>query len=241
MKILHKKINQHVSRYGKFYFSHILSLIFLLLLFNIKTYAQCPSGYELVGETEENYICIKVSRFTGNWKSSEKAQVKDALRAVKDESIRNWIMKNVELERTTINNEIPVSASAGRLKFKDSYFAKGVTDSARDNLLVFEAGKAFWHKMKDTPLPSGGTLTTWFGGFAGEHLSVIIDMRKAKYNNENLTRYFDSIDTDSSFGHVFRAMALELENPSEDKSQKKWDSAMNEFRSHIEPLLKMKP
>ena len=171
---------------------------------------------------------------------------------MKDANLRNWIWQNAKFERVNAD-EMPsaVSASGSVLRFRDNFFPdnttvakrENLTVAKRENLLAFEAGKVFLTTNKNKPLPGGGTLVTWFGGYVGGYFSVIGDMHAAKHRGEDLLWMHDQLDEHSSFGHVFRAQALQLTRPAGDAlgTQQQWDSGVSEFRTRIEPLLRENP
>lgn len=181
---------------------------------------------------------VVVAKWSGNWGKQEKALVHDALLGVKDEGLRNWISANVQFTRSKLDGVSPLSATGTVLRFKDDFFTK-TTTAKQEDLIAFEAGKAFWASMKDKPVGEGKTLERWFGGYSGGHISAIGNMHKAKHRNNDFFTH-DRIDAASSFAHIFRAYALQLDKPKEQKAQKEWDGVIREFRTRIVPLLRDK-
>ena len=177
-----------------------------------------------------------VRRFTGHWNERDKQVVIDALRAFQDSDLRNWIATNPELDRFTADRFGPLTVSGSTLRFKDGFFE--AQPAKRENLLAFESGKAFFHRMKDTRLADGSTLETWFNAYADGHGSVIADMKIAKHRGDNLAELGDLFDVSSRFGHMFRAQALQLERPPGYGTDRDWARATAEFRTRIAPLLR---
>lgn len=176
--------------------------------------------------------------FTGKWNKKDKQLVTDTLGEVKDSELRDWIATKAELNRFKANNFSPLTASGSTLRFKDSFFQE--SPARRVNLITFEAGKVFWDKVKDRRLADGTTLHSWFLAFSGRNQSVIGDMKVAKHKGVGFSGLGDTGEY-SQFGYLFRAQALQLTRPTDGDSQQKWDSAMSEFRTRINPLLQENP
>jgi hypothetical protein len=169
-------------------------------------------------------------------------RVLDTIPALKkDKGIWDWV-KNVELElriESAGNPMIPpmMSPWAGdsKLIFTESFLTE--TPAERENLIAFESGKLFFTMMKDKTVKDGKTLEKWFRDYAGRYGSTILNMRKAKHQNENLPMVVDIADYPSEFGYIFRAQALQLDKPTDLKVQKEWDEAIREFQTYVYPLL----
>ena len=178
-----------------------------------------------------------VAKWSGNWNKTEKASAQHALLGLKDEGLRNWISANVEFTRSKPDGS-PLSADASVLKFKDDFFTK-TTTAKQEDLIAFEAGKAFWGSMKNKPVGEGKTLEIWFSGYSGGHFSTIGEMHRTKHGNNDFFTD-DRADAASSFAHIFRAYALQLDKPKEREAQQKWDGVIREFRTRIDPLVRDK-
>lgn len=66
MKIEQASFHKFKIHLGKLFLLQLITLMFVLYVFNLNTYAQCPQGYTLIDETEDEYICIrneKVQRY----------------------------------------------------------------------------------------------------------------------------------------------------------------------------------
>jgi hypothetical protein len=181
--------------------------------------------------------------FTGNWNPSDMKIFDASLKEVKDADLKNWIATTAGKDRFTADNFSPITASGSTIRFKNGFFDTNTTTATRVNLLVFEGGKVFWTTMQDKPLTSGETMGTWFVTYSGNHLSIIQSMREATYLNENLTKIHDFEDAHSTFGQVFRAVALQLSPPagSDAKQQIEWNDVVSTFSAHIDPLLRGNP
>lgn len=211
----------------------------ILVLFEDPASAQCKPGDILVGEDENYYYCSSpVANWSGKWDENEKKLVNNTLRGLKDGKLRNWIAANVQFNRSKPDGVSPLSVNGSVLNFKDDFFTKS-TNAKRENLIAFEAGKAFWNSMKDKPVGEGKTLETWFIGYYGGHFSAIGDMHTAKHGNEDLPTT-DRLDAPSSFAHIFRAQVLQMNRPKEPKAQQEWNTVIREFRRRIDQLLQVK-
>jgi hypothetical protein len=205
----------------------------------------CSDGEHYCGEGSrcaENNQCFAVSQaqplgidFTGTWSDREKGVVSDLLRGFKDESLRDWIEAQAEANRFKANNFGSISVNGSTLRFRDGFFQE--KPARRENLLAFEAGKAFWNSNKDRQLGDGKTLESWFFAYSAVHGSVITDMKVAKNQGGDDLSTLGDFDAVSQFAYMFRAQALQLARPAAARSsQKEWESVSKEFRARIAPL-----
>lgn len=217
--------------------------------------AQCPeNSHEIARERvgtelrikcacDANYMahgrrCIPKVAFKGNWDDpAQKLLVQETLNRVTDRDLRNWIAAHVGFERWHRDDGGAVSANGPDLRFRNEFFDSTTSDDWRVNLLVWEAGKVFLTDWQNEPLPGGGTLGAWFGGFWGEHAGVIRDMRAANHGTDNLNWVKDP-DMFAAFADVFRAEALQIALAKEDPRKDKWDTVRAEFRNRVQSLLR---
>jgi len=205
---------------------------------------------DALNEDRQKTAMIPIAKWLDNyWGTGEKEMIQNALSRLKDRKIRNWIATNVQFVRFKymVPSNFPdyMSSGASLLRFKDGFFLGNTTDARRENLIAFEAGKAFYLSMKDQPAEGGKPLRTWFEDFSGLHDKVIVEMKAAKhhdanYHNEGLSFIQDYADPESRFGYIFRAQALQLDNPKSQLERQEWDEVILEFRKHVDPLLRDK-
>lgn len=227
-----------------------IAIVFGLLLASRvpDLFAQCGPNEVLVGEDEDNYYCEDkdkipkpnkppesnspdVANWSGNWDKKEKELVRSALSRLKDKKIRDWIAANVRFElRDDPGQQDMISPWAGNatLIFNNYFFSRGSTNARRENLIAFEAGKAFWLNK----VVGNRTFNAWFSKYSADHLSLIRRLVNAKHQQEDMSFiYDDPQESSSAFGYVFRAQALGLQL---DKT------AQNEFEVRIAPFLQGK-
>jgi|SRR5579864_2411848 len=232
-------------------------VVTLFLLRNTVCYGQdptCPPGTHEVSRDTVNRVlrCDPdvvtapsplSPNWSGGWVTGEKKSVRDALAAVKDEELRKWIVANAEFRRLhepvnpLIHNDALI-ADRMALKFNEDFF----TDSKarQDNLMAFESGKVLWHAVKDRSVGQNQTFEAWFGSYALEHDSTIRQMKFAKHQQDSLSDLVDWTDYYSKFAYVFRAQALDLEKPQDEKTRQVWETVVRDVRMHLDPLLKTK-
>jgi hypothetical protein len=233
----------------------VLGAMIFVVLFAGTAKAQCPDGsHEISRERAGNELrikcacdssytrhgnrCIPNVKFKGNWiNENQKILAREALSRVKDQDLRNWIAANVSFERWHRSDGGAVSANGLELKFRNKFFDRKTSDDRRDNLLAWEAGKVFLTAWQNTPLPEGGTLGTWFGGYSGGHATVIRDMRAVNHGKDNLNWVADP-DTFAAFADVFRAEALQIVPPKGHPREGEWKTVRADFRKQIQSLLK---
>ena len=167
----------------------------------------------------------------------------NATSAVKDKVIRDWIVKVPRkfLNDSRLNDQPSPWADSGCcLIFTESFLTE--SKATRENLIAFESGKLFFTMMQGKTIKNGKTLEKWFEDFSSLYSSTILDMREAKSKdqNENLVRFIDYVKPEEKFGHIFRAQALQLDKPKDEKALKEWNKALREFQSYVYPLLQGK-
>jgi hypothetical protein len=138
---------------------------------------------------------------------------------------------NVRFERRDDlgqQNMISPWASDAALIFNDYFFSRNISNARRENLITFEAGKAFWlHNVA-----GNRTLNSWFINYHTQQLPVIERLAKAKHQKEDLSFIYDKPqEMSSAFGYLFLAQALGLKL---DKTSHK------EFELRIAPFLRAK-
>lgn len=188
----------------------------------------CNSGFHPVAGA-----CVTL-RLSGPWKPDEAKRLASALGAVKNDEIRSWLANRLEFVRYKADSFSPITAFGGIVRVKDGFFAME-NRYERENLVAFESGKAFWDQMKNRNLEG------WFRGYQTRNVAMMADLRitlhgrtsgkDGKSKPVSMSAYGDTIDYHSSFGHYFRAEALQLSAP-------KWKREMDEFRAKIIPLVR---
>jgi hypothetical protein len=171
-----------------------------------------------------------IASWSGNWDKTEKTSAQHALGRFMDATLRNWIAANVQFKRVAPDGVSALSVAGSQLRFKDGFFASSKTDAGRENLLAFEAGKAYWETMKDKPDEAGKTLQSWFMDLPA---SMFSSMKNAKHGGESLAWVADP-DSASQFSHVFRAQALQLDKPKDPQARREWERVLREFRARID-------
>lgn len=189
-----------------------------------------PNDFQVVRD-------VTVASWSSEWGDEDQDIAVDALRGMKDETLRNWLAAHVEFGRFPDDKVSPLSASGSTLRFKDAYFARNLEPAQRENLLAFEGGKVFYEMTKDVPVAGGQTFERWFFGFYGAHMAVISDMAAASHQGQSLGTS-DLLDAHSAFGHLFRAQALELDIPAGYERRGEWDDVQREFGAQLERLVR---
>lgn len=172
----------------------------------------------------------KVVKWSGPWNEEKKDSVVKALGGFNNNKLRDWIAANVKFEVVTdpgLKGKRPSPwASDSKLYFSDYFFDPNTSYARKENLIAFEAGKAFL-------LGEGKTLKNWFMNNIGFKESLISELKNSKHNNDDLSDITDLPgDTYSGFGYLFRAQALGLKSNTPEGQK-----AQREFKRHIDPLM----
>jgi hypothetical protein len=168
-------------------------------------------------------------KWSGNWKLEEQELVHNTLRRLKDKTIRDWITVNVLFEFNDDPGQQKISPWAGNatLVFTKDFFSRVKTNAGRDNLIAFEAGKAFWNNK----MAGNQTVVTWFSNYSVDHSSLISNLKNAELQKDLSFIKDPPGEVPSAFGYVFGAQALGLQLD---------ETAQNEFKVRIAPLLQGK-
>lgn len=172
----------------------------------------------------------QVQHWNGSWKQQEKEVINKVLSELRDPALRNWIATNIEFNRINVPNSYRktstsdmIGVSGSTLNFNDGFFLSPITDingfhleseslnARRENLTAFEAGKAFYARMKDKPLKEGESLGAWFARYEGPHEAAILATKSVPHKHDGLAEVHDPAgDMYSGFGYLFRMQALKL-------------------------------
>ncbi|MDZ4404555.1 hypothetical protein [Prosthecobacter sp.] len=171
------------------------------------------------------------------WNAAENKKVLTALEAFKDAKLREWIENKAPKDRVPgTPSSLPpaasdmISANGTMLTFKDGFFDQRASDTKRENLLAFEAGKVLWSANMTGKVDQSQSLEDWFKGFLRTNPGLVEELKAARHQGEGLSDLGDLADAQSQFAHVFRARALGL-------GSKERQSELNLFKNKISPLL----
>lgn len=177
------------------------------------------------------------SSWSGHWSAPDNKKVLAALESFKDAKLREWIENKASKDRVPgTSSSLPpaasdmISANGTMLTFKDGFFDPRASDTKRENLLAFEAGKVLWSANMTGRVDLSQSLEDWFKGFLRKNPGLVEEMKAARHQDEGLSDLGDLADTQSQFAHVFRAHALGL-------GSKERQSALNFFKNKIAPFL----
>ena len=183
----------------------------------------------------------KYNKLIGNWNLKELELVHNSINRIKDKKIRDWIVKNVWLERCNDpgqQKQLSPWAGNSKLIFSDSFFSRGdITDASRANLIAFEAGKAFWrNKQNELVQDQDGynrePFHAWAEKFCSDNSRVIREMAETIRQRDKAFTSLgpaDFAEPDSTFAYLFHAQAFGLKFPTQ-----------NKFKVSIAPLLQDK-
>jgi len=183
--------------------------------------------------------------WTGPWTANETNLVWRSVEGWQDKELRDWTFHGAAKVRTegipdstalagsgrtrpATNNMI--SANGTNLTFKNGFFVEGVDETARANLVAFEAGKVAWATIGARGAGADASLEKWFQSFRARHPGLTHEIHSAAYGGQDLSGLGDQ-DTPSEFGYAFSARALGL-------GGKRWEGALQEFHGHVFPLLR---
>jgi hypothetical protein len=175
---------------------------------------------------------------TRRWSAGETQKVTACLQAFKDTELKAWVEHQAPRDRVAgTPSSLPpaasdmISANGTRLTFKDGFFDPRATDTKRENLLAFEAGKVLWAARITSQVGQGRSLENWFTDYLHSHPGLDAELKATPHRGEALTDLGDLADPQSRFAHVFRATALGLGSPQR-------QSELTQFKNAIAPLLK---
>lgn len=175
----------------------------------------------------------------GQWLPDEKQKTATIFQAIVDPACRTWLERRAPKGRVAgTPSGLPggpsasdlISANDGVLRIKTPFFDPRISDSERENLVAFEAGKVFWTVHGKTKVNGDQTLEEWFTEFSEHNRDLIGKLKGTAYNEYHLGTLGDLADPQSEFGHVFRGQAFGL-------IDKKWKTQAEAFQKRIQPLL----
>ena len=156
------------------------------------------------------------------------------LQQFKNENLRNWVRANVVCQRQLLGYDRFGIGATDQLNITPEVFnGRTLNDKQRINLLAFELGKVFYHRIVE------GTSRM---GVVSSFIKA--EMQVAEYKGVNLHGFGakssphsleigDLAEPDSMFGYVFRVVLLDMTS-----DETAWKETLKTFHTVVDPVVK---
>jgi hypothetical protein len=157
----------------------------------------------------------------------------------KNDSLREWIARNVVCQRQPVPTDLGISAGEQLLITPEVFNRQGYADKQRINLLAFELGKTFYAQA----LKRDESLSGWVSKFATDEMEGAEYRETALMGDTPRSLHLADLDTASKFSYVFRVELLGIhpgtcEQLAHGTSCDVWDETIRHFRAIVDPIVR---